>query len=288
MAGLALAMCSCGGAGKGAAADAEGGAVYQAAASFETTGFTDTAHWFDGKAEVATYQATRDRYGAPRGFEMTVINVSEALDPARRVKDDGGQGLPVIKTHVVYTMPTPNYDYHFASSTFTDRKNPFLLRKFVATSHEWCGITTKRIEPWHPRPELRYHSYFGDEASGQVALDWPLEGGVLEEQLLLALRTLPFEPGLRRPVSVLQRQTDSHAAAPDWRPGELVVVGQEMVEDAAGEEHQTWRVEIRLNNGDALLYNIATAHPHGLIYHEAPGGLTMRREEVKRWAYWDF
>jgi len=241
-------------------------------------------------AEVSRYEATRSRYGQIWRFPLTLINVKEELDAETMVKSDdpsSGPTIGVIKSHLFYDMPTENYPYHFAASTFVDRQQPFRLRKFSATSSEWCGITTRVLRPWTSPPTLEYRSYFGGEGEGVAPLEWP-ENGFTEEQLLVSLRALPFRAGLRAQVHVLARQTDSHAGPPSWREGNLEVSGPQPVETAEGQPVDTWRVDIELSEGERLSYDFSVQPPHLLIRHEAPDGLTMRLRESRRWAYWQF
>lgn len=244
--------------------------------------------WNDGLAEVNRYDATRLRYGELRRFPLTLINVKEDLDLETMVKSDdpsAGPTLGVIKSHLFYDMPTQNYPYHFAASTFIDRTHPYRLRKFTGTSSEWCGITTRVLRPWTSPPTLEYRSYFGGEGEGVSPLEWP-ENGFTEEQLLISLRALAFRDGLEAQVNVLSRQTDSHAGPPSWREGRLRVSGPGPVENVEGVAIDAWHVEISLPGQERLVYDFAVEAPHILIRHEAPDGLTMRLRESRRWAYW--
>lgn len=264
--------------------------VHGAASAWPSSGFAADGLWDDGKAEVAKYAATRARYGKRRDFEMTVIHVKEEFDAVKLVKSDApgrAETIPVIKSNVVFTMPTENYPYNMSSGTFVRRDNPSSLVKMTTTSHEWCGITTKNLDLTGEEPGLDYRSYFESEGEGTYDLSgWPA-GGVTEEQLLFAVRDLPFAEGLEVPVSVLSRQLESHARPPTWRPGKLTVAGKERVEDAAGVEHEAWRVEARLG-ADTLTYHVGVAAPHLLVRFEGTDGATMRLKDVARWAYWDF
>ncbi len=261
-----------------------------AAAGWASSGFAASSHWDDGKAEVVRYAGTRSRYGQRRDFEMTVIHVKEEFDAAKLVKSDWperAETLQVIKSNVVFSMPTENYPYNLSSGTFMRRDNPSSLVKLTTTSHEWCGITTKNLDLRGDTPALKYRSYFESEGEGEFDLsEWP-EGGVAEEQLVFAVRDLKFEEGLKVPVTVLSRQLESHARTPTWRPGELVVVDTRTVKDAGGKDHEVWHVEARLG-GDTLSYDVGVAAPHLLVRFDGTEGASMVLEEATRWAYWDF
>lgn len=275
------------------AVDAVGGAaldeVNRAAAAWPSSGFASSRLWDDGKAEVAKYDATRSRYGALREFEMTVIHVKESFDAKKLVKSDWPdrvETIPVIKSNVVFEMPTQNYPYSMSSGTFVRSQNPSSLVKLTTTSHEWCGITTKSLDLKGEAPKLDYRSYFDAEGEGTFDLSgWPT-GGMTREQLIFAVRDLAFEQGLELEIAVLSRQLESHARAPSWSEGKLVIVGQEQAEDARGVEHQVWRIEARLGS-QTLVYLVGVEAPHLLVRYEGGDGETMRLKDVTRWAYWD-
>ncbi len=258
--------------------------------SLPTTSVFQAGLWDDGLAEVNTYVATRDRYGRRWEFPLTLITVKEDFDSQAMVKIEGrhsAASTPVIKSHVYYDMPTVNYPYHFAASAFIARREPLRLLKFTSTSSEWCGITHRVLRGWTSPPSLEYRSYFGGENEGVAPLDWP-ENGFTEEQLLVSLRSLAFRAGLEASVHVLNRQIDSHAGTPTWRPGVLRVGGPEPIMDAGEEPIESWRVDISFADGDTLTYAFSVEAPHILVHHRGPDGITMRLRESRRWAYWDF
>jgi len=253
------------------------------------TRFFQSALWNDGLAEVSLYDATRTQYGVERSFAMTLITVKEDFDPDQMVKSDSpreGRTLGVIKNHLFFTMPTENYPYNFAASSFISRSSPLHLWKMSVTASEWCGITTRLLRGWKVPAELEYRSYFDGESEGLEPLDWPANG-VTEEQLLVSLRALDFSEGLRRSIHVLERQIDSHAGPPTWRRGELHVTGRESLQLHGGSEVEAWRVRIELRDGSRLSYAFGVDSPHLLLEHEGPGGVRLALRESRRWAYWD-
>jgi|GEM_PF-5600803 len=262
-----------------------------AVSPIEVTNFADSKRWHDGKAEVAKYKGTRMRYGKQREFELTLVQVKEPFDARLLVKSDtpgSEETIPVMKTQVVYTMPTENYPYQFASSTFSRRDNPFALVKSVTTSHEWCGITTKYLDLRGAKPVWRYHSYFEDESQGDLELTWP-DRGVFEEQLFLAVRALPLKVGLREELQVFSGQINSHARTPSWRKGVLKVVDKREVEDAAGTSHEVWHIEVSFEDGSTpLIYDVGTDDARTLVHHSGTGGFELRLARRVRWAYWSF
>ncbi|MEM1347523.1 MAG: hypothetical protein AAGI01_03140, partial [Myxococcota bacterium] len=147
-------------------------AVAKAVAGAKHTGFGRAKFWDDGKAEVVKYEATRMRYGKRRAFELTMIHVKEEFDPAELIKSDAPSSgdLPVIKTNIIFEMPTGNYPYNMAANVFTTRENPFQVVKLTTASHEWCGTTTKKLDLRGGDVALRYDSYFESEGDGVFEL----------------------------------------------------------------------------------------------------------------------
>lgn len=253
--------------------------------------FYQSDYWQDGKAEVAQYEATRERYGKVRRFTMKWITVKEEFNPELLVKSDSSDSLgliPVMKSHAVFTMPTDNYDYNFAASTFFRRDAPAALVKFTGTSHEWCGITSKHLDLKGDEPIFSYHSYFESEHDGVTKMSWP-KGGVLESQLMGLVRAIPFDQeSWSAPVNVLDRQVTSHMRPLKWREGTLKVRGEREVEDARGTSHKVWHVVFVSQGKDVLSYDVSKAKGHVVIAHQGPDGATMRLREQVRWAYWNF
>jgi len=263
-------------------------AVKKATQGAERTRFGWAKLWEDGKAEVVKYDATRMRYGKRRYFELTMIHVKEEFNPKQLIKSDApsSRDLQVIKTNIVFEMPTDNYPYNMAANVFTTRENPFQVVKMTSTSHEWCGTTTKKLDLRGDDVAVRYDSYFESEGDGVFELEWP-KNGVLEEQLFFAVRALPFAEGFSMPISVLSRQQTSHADRPRWRKGTLEVTGKETVTDAVGTQHETWRVVADVR-GQELVYHVGAASPHRLVRFTSPDGFTLTMREAVRWAYWGY
>ena len=248
-------------------------------------------HWYDGKAEVARYRATRRHYGKLREFDLTLIQVKEDFHSERLVKSDdpaAAATIPVMKTHIVYDMPTENYDYHMAASIFTRLEQPAVPVKFVSTSHEYCGITTKLLDLKGERPQFVHHSYFEPEHDARTPLQWP-QHGVLEEQLFLLVRTLPLTSGYSQPLRVLTRQLTSRAEQLEWRAMTLQVAGERTVQDAHQTDYPTWHITLTPHDrtDPVMTFDVERDYPHRLIAHTGPDDFTLRLDKMARWAYWN-
>lgn len=240
--------------------------------------------WRDGKAEVAHYAATRTVYGKPRPHEAVMITVAEDIDTATYTKADPPYLtktlVPALKLNVIATIPTDNYPYHYMTSVFVPRADPTRLLKLAQSSQEWCGTTFKEVTGFAARPALRYHSYWGGQGDGEHDLPLPT-GTLLEEQLPVTLRTLPFEAGLRMPVRLVRSLVDTKGNAPVVQGAMLSVTEPE----PAPVVGRAWKVLIRTPDA-RLAYWMAADAPHVMARFDGGDGRTLSLEKVSRRTYW--
>lgn len=240
--------------------------------------------WRDGKAEVAHYAATRTVYGKPRPHEAVLITVAEDIDTATYTKADPPYVtktlVPALKLNLIATIPTDQYPYHYMTSVYVPRADPTRLLKLAQSSQEWCGTTFKEVTGFAARPVLHFHSYWGGQGDGEHELPLPT-GTLLEDQLPMTLRTLPFEAGLRLPVRLVRSLVDTKGGAPVVQ-GALLSVSQPEPARVVG---KAWRVELKTS--DALLdYWMAADPPHVLARFDGGDGRTLELKSVSRRVYW--
>jgi hypothetical protein len=240
--------------------------------------------WRDGKAEVAHYAATRTVYGKPRAHEAVLITVGEDLDTATYTKADPPYRtktlIAALKLNVIATIPTENYPYHYMTSVFVEQADPTRLLKLAQSSQEWCGTTFKEVTGFASRPALRYHSYWGGQGDGEHELPLPA-GTLLEDQLPVSLRALPFAAGFRRPVRLVRSLADTKANPPVVLDAVLAVEGPE----AAPVVGRAWKVTVS-GKGASLAYWMGEAAPHVLARFDGGDGRTLELKSVSRRTYW--
>ena len=103
--------------------------------------WANNPHWYDGLAEVATYQAQRTIYNKERNFEYTYVTVAEDFNKEFRVKTDDYNRkdlYKVMKVNAFCKIETDNYPYHFLTSMFFPFATPWSLDKMTNGSQEWC------------------------------------------------------------------------------------------------------------------------------------------------------
>ncbi len=241
--------------------------------------FATAAFWDDGRSEVATYRATRYIYGEDRPHTAYLITVFEDFNREYYSKADWPYGqkplLPVIKQNMISTVPTPNYSYHIASSVFVEREKFWKLVKLTATSHEWCGITTKQFEMWLDTPKMKYFSYWDGEGSGEQALSASTDI-FFEEQLFLVFRGLDFESLPSGTFRLYGTQVTNHAPRPSASPATFEVL----------DSGDTWRVDVYTMDERSMTFEYEKEYPYVLTGFSHSDGRAMELESVERKQYW--
>ncbi len=107
-------------------------------------------YWFQGQAEISTFDLTQYRYGEPREGEAVLIFVTEEFSRSEQVKLDdpseaGRDKISVIKMNQTRDFLTGIYPYHMMLSAFTPTKELSNGIKFTASSQEWCGQSFTQV-----------------------------------------------------------------------------------------------------------------------------------------------
>ena len=256
---------------------------YPYATELKTSQWAMNSLWDDGLAEVATYQTSRHVYGIPRVFESILITVKEDFTPQYYVKADfpsAVDSLAVFKLNVISTIPTENYDYHYLTSIFVTRKNPIHLIKLTVASQEWCGNTFKEVRNWNGLFQFIFHSYFDGEGDGSLDLDFRI-GDLLEDQLALTLRSLPFEEGYCWDTRIMDSLvTNRIQPLPQWRRAQIRVDGLETLGD-----RQTWNVNVQ-RDGLSQHFWFEETYPHIMVQFTSSDGRELKLKHLSRRKYW--
>lgn len=150
-----------------------------------------TEYWYEGKAEINTYELQQSRYGALRPGRVSMIFVSEDFLTDKQVKNDtytNPNSTPVLKTNIIRRFVTGIYDYSVMTSVFTPTKTseePHTL-KVTTSSQDWCGQSFTQLNyagggQW--AKQLR--SYF--EREGDMNESVPAD--FLEDELFNRIRS---------------------------------------------------------------------------------------------------
>jgi len=153
------------------------------------------AYWFQGKAELSSYNLEQARYGEIHKGEAVLIFVTEDFSRRKQVKLDNpakapaGDKVPVLKLNFEKKFLTGIYPYSLLTSTFTpldQASDPHSLK--VSTSvQEWCGHIFTQLNLRKKEYAVSQKSYFESESDSETTLPISL----LEDELWNRIRLNP-------------------------------------------------------------------------------------------------
>lgn len=151
-------------------------------------------YWFQGRAEVSSFDLTQYRYGEPREGDAVLIFVTEDFSRSDQVKVDdpqaaGRDAQTVLKLNHIRRFVTGIYPYNMMTSVFTPVREQSQAVKITSSSQEWCGQSFT---------QLNLNS--GDSYSGQLFSYFEQEGdrdfsisGLAEDDIWNLLRIDPSQ-----------------------------------------------------------------------------------------------
>jgi hypothetical protein len=148
-------------------------------------------YWYEGKAEINTYDLQQARYGEIHPGKVTIVFVSEDFLTDKQVKNDNytnPNSTPAIKTNMIRRFVTGVYDYSVMSSVFTPTKTDEQphTQKVTASMQDWCGQSFTQLNyagggEW----DTQLRSYF--EAEGDK--NETLAADFLEDEIFNRIRS---------------------------------------------------------------------------------------------------
>jgi len=133
-------------------------------------------YWYEGKAEINTYDLEQIRYGEIHPGQVSLIFVSEDFLTDKQVKNDNytnPASTPVIKTNMIRRFTTGIYDYSVMTSAFTPTKTdeqPHTL-KVTTSMQDWCGQTFTQLNySGSKKWDSQLRSYFEREGDQNQSL----------------------------------------------------------------------------------------------------------------------
>ena len=129
-------------------------------------------HWFDGFAEINSYELIQSRYGQQRKGKAVLIFVTEDFLAKELVKANqkSKTTIPVLKSNRTKNFLTGIYPYSIMSSSFSSLRKKHPLVKTVASIQEWCGQSYLQLNAGEKENTLVSHSYFEGEAYQNLKL----------------------------------------------------------------------------------------------------------------------
>ena len=147
-------------------------------------------YWYQGAAELNTYDLQQIRYGELHPGTVSLIFVSEDFLTDEQVKNDAyanPNSTPVLKTNLLRRFTTGIYDYSVMSSVFTPTDlaaQPHTL-KVTTSMQDWCGQSFAQLNYRGATDyELQLRSYFEREGDANERL----RADFLEDELFNRIR----------------------------------------------------------------------------------------------------
>lgn len=250
------------------------------------------AHWYDGQAEVASYDVSVERYQERRDGMAVLIFVTETTSNAKRVKVDkvtsgSADQFPVMKLNFVLDFPTGVYDYNVMQSTFVSLAaaadvSPGAVTKATFSSQEWCGHVFEQFLPRGSRIEHSVHSYFEDEEKKGSTLEAPA-GGVFGDALFHWSRgfTGPnLAAGEERVAKLLTTSMENRFrhTNPRWETATFGVDARTQEVAWEGGKMRVHRKWVRPQSGGMAEFFVEEAFPHRLVRWAFSGGTLVAQD----------
>lgn len=148
------------------------------------------AYWYNGEAELTSYQLLQERYGEIREGRAVTIFVTEDFLQEEQVKTNNASenAISVMKLNKMKTFHTGIYPYSIMTSIFNPIATNDHAIKLTNSIQEWCGQVYMQLNNRN-NFEIQSHSYFEGEADRGVSLSktW------LEDELWNLIRINPEE-----------------------------------------------------------------------------------------------
>ena len=223
-------------------------------------------YWYQGAAEITSYDLEQARYGEIHPGTAVTIFVTEDLSRERQVKLDDPYGSPddavnVLKLNATRNFNTGVYPYSMMTSVFTPvhRDEDGATLKVTASVQEWCGQTFAQVNRTEGGYRIRHYSYFEQDGDGDERLD----DVILEDELWNIVRLNPRDlpTGSLEVLPAASYQRLSHR---DWDPARATAAVQPSEDD---DELMEYRLEYA-DLGRTLLIRYRRDFPHEIQYWE--------------------
>ncbi|MDP5061004.1 MAG: septum formation inhibitor Maf [Maribacter sp.] len=147
-------------------------------------------YWYNGTAEITSYNLEQARYGELREGSAVMIYVTEPFLPGAQVKADNSDknNIPVLKLNSTKNYLTGIYPYSIMTSSFYPVQDNQHALKLSFSSQEWCGHVYAQLNNKDDF-EIMSHSYFESEGDQ----DYHVEKTNLENEIWNKIRINPSD-----------------------------------------------------------------------------------------------
>lgn len=145
-------------------------------------------YWFNGEAELSSFQLTQARYGELREGKAVMIFVTEPFSTTKLVKADRPteKDISVLKLNFTKNFITGIYPYSMMNSSFLPVYENQHALKIATSIQEWCGQVFVQLENRNAF-DIQIHSYFESEGEQKITLS----KGHLEDEIWSLIRMNP-------------------------------------------------------------------------------------------------
>ncbi|MBT8400174.1 MAG: hypothetical protein KJO98_06840 [Rhodothermia bacterium] len=223
-------------------------------------------YWYQGEAEITSYDLEQARYGALRSGSAVTIFVTEDFSRQQQVKLDnparaGNDAVKVLKLNSMRKFNTGIYPYSTMTSVFTPvyrSEDPHTV-KTTASIQEWCGQTFVQLNRQADGYRIKHFSYFESEGDGEESVG----DVVLEDEIWNLVRLSPQDLP-QGSITVLPSVLHQRLSHDDWGPQEaLGELGPVINSDSLMEYRLTYEDIPR-----TLTIHFSTDFPHEIQYWE--------------------
>lgn len=154
-------------------------------------------YWYQGKAELNSYDLSQSRYSENREGEAVLVFVTEDFLTQAQVKKESTNPQPsttVLKLNSLKKFTTGIYDYAIMTSSFNPVKQNKLSMplKVTASMQEWCGHSWMQLNKRTSGYEIANYSYFEQPGDFKMVIqDLLIEDG-LWNQIRLNPEDIPL------------------------------------------------------------------------------------------------
>lgn len=156
-------------------------------------------YWYQGKAEVSSYDLEQSRYGEVHPGHAVLVFVTEDFSKSKQVKLDnpskaGEDALSVLKLNFVKKFNTGIYRYSILESVFTPvniEQYPNSL-KVTTSIQEWCGHAFTQLNLKRDNYQVNSFSYFESEGDQTYNLDKTILEDEIWNRIRIAPESLPL------------------------------------------------------------------------------------------------
>ena len=151
-------------------------------------------YWYQGKAEITSYDLKQARYGELHDGDAVLIFVTEDFSEKKQVKLDrpdeaGDDAVKVLKLNALRNFNTGVYPYTVMTSAFTplDRDRYPRTLKITTSVQEWCGHAFVQLNLQDDQYRVHQYSYFESEGDRNEELD----AVITEDEIWTTIRLNP-------------------------------------------------------------------------------------------------